>query len=250
VATAPFAEDRLTGGQVVRNLAAAGHRPEDVSHVVVSHASADHIGGLVDERGRRVFRRARTVFMRREWEFWSREEPTPRLNALTREWFLTCTRRIFPVVAPTVQLLDRDTELVPGVRVISAPGHTPGHLGLLVASGDERLLHLSDAVGHYVLSLEHPEWFFGADVDPELAVATRWRMLDRPPSPAPWRMAYHFPLPSLGRVAKTGEDSYAWSWSSPDTRTQRRPPADLDRIDGVDLGVPVCATASMTCRSV
>jgi glyoxylase-like metal-dependent hydrolase (beta-lactamase superfamily II) len=127
-ATAPFAEDRLTGGEVVRNLAAAGYRPEDVSHVVVSHASADHIGGLIDERGQRVFRRARTVFMRREWEFWSREEPTPRLNALTREWFLTYTRRIFPVVAPSVQLLDRDTELVPGVRVISAPGHTPGHL--------------------------------------------------------------------------------------------------------------------------
>lgn len=47
-----------------------------------------------------------------------------------------------------LELIDADTEteIVPGVCTLPAPGHTPGHVAVSVASGDDHLLHIVDTV--------------------------------------------------------------------------------------------------------
>jgi glyoxylase-like metal-dependent hydrolase (beta-lactamase superfamily II) len=65
-------------------------------------------------------------------------------------------------------------EIAPGVTVVSLPGHDEGHVGLLV--GTEAVI-VADAVPHPA-QLDHPEWIFGYDEDPQLAVETRRRILD------------------------------------------------------------------------
>jgi hypothetical protein len=74
------------------------------------------------------------MISRDEWEFWSREAATPVLDDGTREFFLSTIRKVFPRIASRVVLLDGDREIVPGVRTVSAPGHTAGHLGLSLRS--------------------------------------------------------------------------------------------------------------------
>ena len=65
-------------------------------------------------------------------------------------------------------------EITPGLTVVALPGHARGHCGLVV--GDDAVI-VADAVPHPA-QVDHPEWTFGYDADPELAVDTRRRILD------------------------------------------------------------------------
>ncbi|HEY6096943.1 MAG TPA: hypothetical protein VIU83_02720 [Candidatus Deferrimicrobium sp.] len=65
------------------------------------------------------------------------------------------------------------------MEVLSAPGHTPGHIALLVSSGKEALLNAADTVHHHVLMFAHPEWTSAFDTDPKMAAETRRKILQR-----------------------------------------------------------------------
>ena len=95
------------------------------------------------------------------------------------------------------------------MRVLPAPGHTPGHLALLLASEGEQLLNLGDAAVH-PLHLEHPEWENGFDLDPRTAGDVRRSLLGRAAAENMHVMAFHFPFPSVGRVAARNG---AWEWT-------------------------------------
>ena len=196
------------GGKLLSNLAAAGLRADDIETVVISHASSDHIGGLLDPDGALAFPNARYMISRDEWEFWSREAATPVLDDGTREFFLSTIRKVFPRIASRVVLLDGDREIVPGVSTVSAPGHTAGHLGLSLRSGRERLLNIGDACAHHILSLRHPEWLFVADLDPETTVQTRRRLLEEATDRRTYTFGYHFPFPGIGTVTRHPESGY------------------------------------------
>jgi glyoxylase-like metal-dependent hydrolase (beta-lactamase superfamily II) len=108
-----------------------------------------------------------------------------------------------------VELIDRESDILPGVRAIPAPGHTPGHLALLLTSGGRQLLNLGDAAVH-PLHLEEPGWKSGFDLDPEQALATRRALLQRAVAEDMSVMAFHFPFPSVGRVAARTEGGWEW----------------------------------------
>jgi glyoxylase-like metal-dependent hydrolase (beta-lactamase superfamily II) len=107
-----------------------------------------------------------------------------------------------------IEPVEREFEVMPGVRLIPAPGHTPGHLALLLESEGERLLNLGDAAIH-PLHLEHPEWENGFDLSSESAGKTRRRLLDFAAEESVHVMAFHFPYPSVGRVEKRND---GWEW--------------------------------------
>jgi glyoxylase-like metal-dependent hydrolase (beta-lactamase superfamily II) len=103
-----------------------------------------------------------------------------------------------------------EVEIAPGVRVLAAPGHTPGHLAVLIASDGQKLLNIGDAAVH-PLHLEHPEWENGFDLDAPRALATRRELLERAAAGQMRVMAFHFPFPSVGRVAARPEGGWVWS---------------------------------------
>lgn len=70
-------------------------------------------------------------------------------------------------------------ELAPGIHAMPLPGHTPGHSGVMVQDGGERLLLWTDIVHSVLLQLAHPEWKLKIDVDQGLAIKTRTRLLER-----------------------------------------------------------------------
>lgn len=109
-----------------------------------------------------------------------------------------------------VDPFDSEHDIMPGLRVRPAPGHTPGRSTYVVQDGGERALLLGDTL-HTVGEITEPEWFGLWDVDPVAGRAMRSRLVDEliasgdPFAPA------HFPDLSFGRVV-TADGLRRFDW--------------------------------------
>jgi len=125
-----------------------------------------------------------------------------------KELLVNCALKNLPPLKPQMELLEAEKEITPGIHAIPAPGHTPGHIALVISSAKEQLLHIADAALH-PMHLEHPAWRNVFDLSEDGAVMTRQRLLDRAAADNVNVLAYHFPFPGLGRVTSSGN---AWRW--------------------------------------
>jgi glyoxylase-like metal-dependent hydrolase (beta-lactamase superfamily II) len=198
----------LTTGKLVQNLKAVGIAPEDIDTIIITHGHPDHIGGITDNKGRLAFLNARYVMWQDEWDFWTSEQAETKLDEHVREVLLSYARKNLPPIQGQLHLVDRETEILPGIQAIAAPGHTPGHMALAVSSKGEQLLCISDTVLHPI-HLKRPEWHAAVDFDPEQVQATRRRILKSAVAEKPLVLAFHFPFPGLGHVSQSGD---TWQW--------------------------------------
>jgi glyoxylase-like metal-dependent hydrolase (beta-lactamase superfamily II) len=166
-----------TAGRLVGELRAMGIEPADVDDVIMSHAHADHVGGLVTA-GEPTFAGARHHLPRAEHDFWRGPNPQERLFPALADALITTARATIEVLddAGLLELCASDAEPMPGVRLIDAPGHTPGHVAVEIDATDGPFLYAADAFVHE-LQLEHPEWTAAFDTDADDTVATRHRLL-------------------------------------------------------------------------
>lgn len=129
------------GAPLVRNLAAAGVRPEDLDWVVLTHLHFDHAGGATyrdaDGRLRATFPGAQHFIQRTEWE-----DATGNIPELAGAYY---PEDFVPLEeAGQVQLIEGDEEFVPGVRAQVTGGHTRGHQVIRIESRDESAVSLAD----------------------------------------------------------------------------------------------------------
>jgi glyoxylase-like metal-dependent hydrolase (beta-lactamase superfamily II) len=96
-------------------------------------------------------------------------------------------------------------EVEPGITSIPAFGHTPGHCAFAVASRNQSMLVMSDAVRNPYLFARHPDWQPPFDQDGPMAVKTRRQMLDRAATDRMLVAAYRFPFPACGHIARGGK---------------------------------------------
>ena len=100
-------------------------------------------------------------------------------------------------------------EIVPGIRGLPAPGHTPGHMVVEITSGDQQLFYIGDTV-IYPLHLEHPDWLPIYDILPDQAALSKHAIFDQAARTGAWVVGQHFPpFPSLGHITKK-EDGWQW----------------------------------------
>jgi glyoxylase-like metal-dependent hydrolase (beta-lactamase superfamily II) len=193
-------------GRLREALSAADTEPEDIRLVLLSHAHPDHVGGLTFEHGggrHPMFPNARHVISRTEFEYWTSDRMShdfAGMGGLARLNLTTLER------AGILDLLDGEQEVASGIRVIPAPGHTPGHVAVSISEGSETAIFVADAVlGE--LNFEHADWSSRLEVDRAEAVRTRRRLLDEAARYATTVVGYHLWGP--GVVGRRGA-AYRW----------------------------------------
>jgi glyoxylase-like metal-dependent hydrolase (beta-lactamase superfamily II) len=192
-----------SAGALLQNLEAAGIKPRQIDTILISHFHPDHINGIKDKEGAKIFPDADIAVPEGEWAYWMDEANMKGVDPVVHKYFLNA-RRIFRDIADEVRRFKPGTEVAPGIDAIAAFGHTPGHVAFSISSGNQSMLVLSDSARNPYLFVRHPEWQPSFDMDGPMAVDTRKRLLDRAAADKMLVHGYHFPFPATGHIAKTG----------------------------------------------
>jgi glyoxylase-like metal-dependent hydrolase (beta-lactamase superfamily II) len=189
------------GGALLDDLASVGVQPEDIDTVFFTHLHADHVGwGARRVDGVRVstFPNAAYRYTSGEQTYWSGDFPPERF----------VRKDIFATIAPQFEAADPGASLAPGVDVVGLPGHTPGHAGVVISSGDARAFLLGDAISCPV-QLTETEWSGTGDIDPKLARRSQEALMRELEGSQDMMATSHFPGLTFGRVL-VGEGKRYW----------------------------------------
>lgn len=190
-------------GKLAESLAAANIAPERVKHVVFTHAHPDHLWGSLDDFGSPAFPNAAYHMAAAERDYWLSPKVYDGLPE-DRHAFAAGAQRIIKELEPVLRWFKAGDEIAPSVQAFDTRGHTPGHVSFDVKLGSETATILGDALTHPVFSFRYPEWAGGFDHEPERAVATRKRLLDKLAGDKTRIVGYHLPQGGMGRVERAG----------------------------------------------
>jgi glyoxylase-like metal-dependent hydrolase (beta-lactamase superfamily II) len=193
-----------TAGKLLRNLEAEGIRPADIDRIIFTHGHLDHVGGACDAAGAPFFPRARYLAAKKEWRCWV---DRPETSEIQHMFFASARENLLPI-PERFDLLEENAEVLPGIRSIPAPGHTPGLMVLEITSGKDRLLCIGDII-HSQLEFTRPDYYALFDVAPEQAIETRNRILSDAAKSGVLVFACHFAFPGLGHI-KLKDGVFQW----------------------------------------
>lgn len=198
-----FARFHMLDFPYLDNLAAAGVRPEEVDYVFCTHLHIDHVGWNTRRDGEAwvpTFPNARYLFGRTEYDHWVGGNGP----AIFPENVAVIEDSVMPVVAAgLVQLVDDGDEILPGLTVQRAPGHTEGHMALKYTSPDGSFIVTGDCM-HQPIQIYAPEINSCFCEKPEEARRTRRAILDWCADEGALLMPIHFGWPHAGFVRRDG----------------------------------------------
>ncbi len=190
---------------VVAGLATVGVRPEDVTHVVITHAHGDHIMGATVGREAVAarFPRARHLVQRAE-----------RASRSAPEWASAPEQEQFGALArlDLLDVVDGDIAVAPGIDMLLAPGESPGHAVVRVRSAGATFYCLGDLF-HHSAEVEHLDWL-PAGRDPVASATSRRRFVDEAIASHAVLTFTHRPFPCWGQIVGGGA-SQRWVDDAP-----------------------------------
>jgi len=162
----------VNANRLVRSLEAHGIEPQDIDMVINTHLHSDHCGGNTrfNEIGDLIATFPRATYCVQRLELAEAMYP----NERTRATYLS--ENIEPLQhAGQLRVLDGDTHLANGVRVILTPGHTPGHQCVVVENGGQAAIFLGD-VASWPIHMEQLACVAAYDVQPLVSIETKRRL--------------------------------------------------------------------------
>jgi len=199
-----------TAGHLPEAMANLGVTPEEITHLVITHAHPDHLWGLLDDFDEPLLPRAEVLMGRAEWDYWMDPDTVESIGAARQSFAVGAQRRLVEI-EDQVQLFDDGAEILPGVQAMLTPGHTPGHMAFALQAGGQGLMVVGDALANPHLAFERPEWESSSDQVPDMAAATRLRLLDRITAEDRLVLGFHLPGGGVGRAEAQGEGRYIFT---------------------------------------
>jgi len=192
-----------TAGKMMSNMKAAGIDPASIETILISHCHPDHIFGLMEkDTNKPVFPNSEIIISDVEYGFWTDPAVIDRLPE-ARKGLARRIQAVFPTWK-NIRQVTGEPEVAPGIRFVSAPGHTPGHRAFHLSSGASQLMISNDTAYVPALVVANPGWRGVYDQDGTTAEASRRKLLDRVIADKIMICGYHFPFPGAGSIAKDG----------------------------------------------
>jgi glyoxylase-like metal-dependent hydrolase (beta-lactamase superfamily II) len=159
----------------LETMTAAGFAPESIDAVLCTHLHVDHVGWNTRLAGGKwvpTFANARYLFGKTEYEHWRDHSHEPSQKAVFND-------SVKPIVdAGKAELIASDARVADEITMIPTPGHSPGHMSLLIASDGEEALLTGD-VAHHPCQMAHLDWASTVDTDARQSTATRRELFSR-----------------------------------------------------------------------
>jgi glyoxylase-like metal-dependent hydrolase (beta-lactamase superfamily II) len=201
-----------TLGKLQANLRAAGYQPEQVDEVYVTHLHPDHVGGLLAD-GKAAFPNATVRFDKRDADFWLSAEQLDKAPADAKGFFQGAQASVKPYQeAGRLKPFEgqpQGVELIPGVRALPTPGHTPGHTVYLIESRGQKLAVWGDLMHVAAVQFPDPSVTISFDVDSKVAMPQRKKAYAEAAKNGYYVAVAHVAFPGIGRLRADGK-GYTW----------------------------------------
>jgi len=188
----------MNTGKLEKNLKEAGVNPQDIDVIIFTHGHLDHAAGTFYKNGKAVFPRARYIVAKNEWQCWVDKKERKELQMM-----FTAARQDLLPIPEQFHLAAEGEEVLPGIVLTTAPGHTPGSAIIKITSGKESLTCLGDLI-HSAIEFKRPDYYGFLDIDPQQAIKSRTRVLSGLAETQELVFIGHFPFPGLGYLEKKG----------------------------------------------
>jgi glyoxylase-like metal-dependent hydrolase (beta-lactamase superfamily II) len=186
----------------LEDLSTAGFPAAEVTDVLCTHLHFDHVGWntrLVGGKWVPTFPQARYLFGRREWEHWEHLRATGGYHHMDH-----LQDSIDPVIeAGLEEFIDPDFRLTDEVSLMATPGHTPGHVSVLIESRGERAVITGDLM-HHPIQIAVPATEANFDMDKAQAARTRCDFVQRFGGSGTLVIGSHFAEPTAGLIVRDG----------------------------------------------
>jgi glyoxylase-like metal-dependent hydrolase (beta-lactamase superfamily II) len=190
-------------GQLASNLPQAGIDAKTIDTVIITHCHPDHINGLVGADGKPAFANAEVFVPAPEIKFWNDDAAMNKAPAGLKGNFNN-TRRVFKALDNKMTPYEAGKEIAPGITSVASHGHTPGHMSLVIASGNGKMFVQADVTNVPYLFARNPGWHVMFDMNGAMAEATRRKVYDMLVAEKMLMQGFHYPFPAIGYVEKSG----------------------------------------------
>ena len=189
-------------GQMSAALHGAGLTVDDIDTVIITHAHPDHAGGLLDGNGDPVFKNAELIINEAELKFWTDEGNAAQADDGFK-WIFEFAQQFTKKYGDQLTQVASGKEILNGITLEAAPGHTPGHTILRVDGGEKQFMMVADLLHSTELYTAIPDVGFGFDVDSKLAAETRLKLFDQLSTDETVIVGSHIHFPGYGKILKS-----------------------------------------------